>query len=494
MRNVKIVAVLAAVAAVGGMLGIRSPNPATAASSGITPGIGLVHLGDSLSSASNQNRYPMVVVSQDDAATAAALPGNSLVYFAAPDVNTQWNSGVTYSQAVSNGWLLTSGGALMLNRSFSSDYIGDIGSTGYQNAWISNVSASLASSKADGVFIDDVVRDPSTLAGRYPDKYPTQAAWEAAMVSFVKAVGTALRAKGYYVLVNASGYTPGNSGSDNGSLTAQFWQELGPYVNGLCTEYYQETSDGSYTLRSSGSSSWMQNWDGWQKLVTTAQNLGDDFVGMTYGATGDTRTMLYGDASFLMEWNGRGGAYMFDPIDNSDPWNPVWTTGIGTPTAAKQAVGTGWMRFYSGGVALVNPSPSTSQTFQLGGTYLNSSGQSVTSVTLSPTTGMLLQATAQTAPASVPSTTTTVAAPTTVTTTDTSTVGNTPPPPPPPPTTTTTAAVPATTSTTTATQPTTTTITTTSTTATASTTATSGSTSKTRGSGHRSIRHSTRRS
>jgi hypothetical protein len=384
-----------------------------ASASSVIPGIGLLHLGDTLPNASNQSSYSTVVVSRDDAPAAAALPGRSLVYFAGPDVNTQWNAGVTYTQASTNGWLLKdSSGNLLVNKSYTNNYVGDIGSSAYQSAWVNNVSAFLASSGVDGVFVDDILRDPRPLAGTYPAKYPTQSAWESAMVSFVKAVGPALKAKGYYVLINANGYTPGDARSDDGSLTALFWQELGPSVNGLCTEYWQQTAEGTYTLRASGSSSWMQYWGGWQKLVPTAQAMGDDFVGISYGARGDTKTMMYGEASFLLEWNGRGGSYMFDPIDNSDPWNPAWTTNIGAPAAAKQQVGNGWMRLYTGGVALVNPSASVSQTFQLGGAYLTPSGQSVTSVTLAATTAMILHSAG-----GVPATTTSPQTTTTQTTT-----------------------------------------------------------------------------
>src|SRR5207244_3052126 len=77
---------------------------ASASSSSVVSGIGLIHLGDTLSNASNQASYSTVIVSQDDAPAAAALPGRSLVYFAGPDVATQWNSGVSYTQASTNGW------------------------------------------------------------------------------------------------------------------------------------------------------------------------------------------------------------------------------------------------------------------------------------------------------------------------------------------------------------------------------------------------------
>ena len=102
-------------------------------------------------------------------------------------------------------------------------------------------------------------------------------------------------------------------------------------------EYYQETSDGNNTLRTTGSS-WTQNWDGWQRLVATAQNMGDDFIGVTYGPAGDTQAMLYGKASFLLDWNGGGGAFMYHANDNSDPTDSAWTTQH-RPAQRRQATG-----------------------------------------------------------------------------------------------------------------------------------------------------------
>ena len=206
------------------------------------------------------------------------------------------------------------------------------------------------------------------------------------------AVGPALRADGYYVLVNASGYVSGDPGSDDGTNTVTWWQQLGPYVDGLMNEYYQQISGGNNILRSTGEA-WTENWDGWQRLIGTAQGMGKDFVGISYGAPGDTRAMTYGKASFLQDWNGGGGAFIFDTGDGSAPSNEALKTGIGQPAAAKQQVGVGWMRKYTAGVALVDPDPTSSQTFQLPGSYLTPSGETVSSVTLAPTTGMILEAT-----------------------------------------------------------------------------------------------------
>ena len=81
-------------------------------------------------------------------------------------------------------------------------------------------------------------------------------------MSFISVVGPALRSRGYYVLLNAAGFTGGDSNSDDGTLDISWWRQLGPSVDGLMNENYQQISDGSNALRSSGTGSWTKNWDG----------------------------------------------------------------------------------------------------------------------------------------------------------------------------------------------------------------------------------------
>jgi len=333
----------------------------------------------------------MLIVSGGEARAAAREPGRSLVYFAGTDVNTRWDAGVPYRLAAARGWLLRDGaGNLLVNKGYPDNYVGDVGDPAYQRAWLANVLRFLRAHHDDGVFIDDVLRDLVPLAGTEAAKYPTQQAWAAAQLSFVRAVGSGLRARGYYVLVNASGYIPGDPASDNGSNTIAWWRQLAPSVSGLFNEYYQQISDGSNTLRASGES-WQQNWDGWQRLVQAAQALGKDFVGLAYGSSSDTQRMSYGKASFLLDWNGGGGAYIYEPKgEHPTPWNEAWTADIGRPAAPKQRVGAGWLRRYSAGVSIVNPSASSSQTFHLGGNYLTPYGQTVADITLAPTSGLTL--------------------------------------------------------------------------------------------------------
>src|SRR5213595_357055 len=245
VRKPLLSAALVALFAVGCASALKlGPAPASAAA-GPVPGTGVYVLGGRLAGVSNLGGLSVVVGDAADGGLLAGVPGRGLAYFAGTDVNVNWSTGVPYSQASANGWLLTdSSGRLLVNQGTAGNYIGDVGSSAYQQAWVSNVLSYLSGhAGVDGVFIDDVLYDLKPMAGVEAAKYPTQQQWASASLSFVTAVGSALRAKGYYLAVNASGYVPGDSNSDTGANTVSWWQQLGPNVDGLMNEYYQQTSD-----------------------------------------------------------------------------------------------------------------------------------------------------------------------------------------------------------------------------------------------------------
>jgi hypothetical protein len=355
------------------------------------PGIGVLRQTlETWRQASGYNAYSYVIVGLDLARSAAREPGRSLVYFSGTDVNTRWDTGVPYREALRRGWLLKDrAGKLLVSRSYPGNYVGDVGNAAYQHAWLEYVSRLLRRNGDDGVFIDNVISDLASLAGIEAARYPTRRSWAKAELSFIRTVGEGLKANGYYVLVNASGYVPRDPASNTGTNTAAWWRKLAPYVSGLMNEYYQETSDGTDQLRSTGPS-WTQNWTGWQRLVRIAQSHGRDFIGLSYGPAGDARRMSYGKASFLLDWNGRGGAFVYQPPVNADPWNGAWTRSLGRPEAPKRRVGVAWLRRYKRGLVLVNPDVSTSQLLTLPRSYLAPNGVPVSKVTLPPTTGLVL--------------------------------------------------------------------------------------------------------
>ena len=379
--------------AVGTVAALFVAGTVTAGGRGRTvAGTGLLRTGAHLTSGAGQSRAAMLIVGTSEASAAARKPGRSLVYFSGTDVNTRWSTGVPYAQAKRNGWLLKSAsGKLLVNRSHPENYVGAVGNPAYQRAWTRNVSHFLRAHGDDGILIDDVLADLVPLAGSEAAAYPTQQAWAAAQLSFIRAVGPALRKRGYYVLASAAGYVPGDPGDNTGATTISWWRKLNPYVSGLMNEYYGEIPDGSNRLRSEGGA-WSQGWGGWQRLVRVAQARGRDFVGLTYGRPGDTRTMTYGKASFLLDWDGHGGAFVYQPTDNGDAWNGAWTQDLGRPLGRKHAVGVGWLRRYRHGVVLLNPSPSVSQVFALPRRQAAARGHGGRTVTLPPTTGLILRA------------------------------------------------------------------------------------------------------
>jgi hypothetical protein len=299
---------------------------------------------------------------------AATQPGVSLVYQSGTCVNAKWDAGVPYPVARANGWLVKdASNAFVTNRSFPDCYVADVGNAAYQAEWTRRVGRYLASIGADGVYIDDVLGDIAQVTGTYPTKYPNQASWEDAMASFVASVGSALKSRRVYVLVNAHKWIAGHPRTDDGSLEAAWWRRLAPSVSGLHSEYWLQDPTNTSRLRGLGPE-WWNHWDGWQRLVRVAQSNGADFVGYTEGSITNTRAMRYGKASFLLDWDGGGGGFIYSATDAADPWNVAWTTDIGRPTAAKVSLGGGaWMRRFQRGTVIVNPTTST-LTFTVDGT------------------------------------------------------------------------------------------------------------------------------
>src|SRR5436190_11930236 len=208
-KNPLVSAALVVVLAAGcaSAFGVTSLGNASAASAA-TSGIGIYQLGGHLAGISSPGLYSLVVADPADAPTLVTLPGRGLAYFAGTDVNVNWSTGVPYGQASANGWLLSSSsGGLLVNQGYPDNFIGDVGSGGYQQAWIANVLGFLAAHPGlDGIYIDDVLYDLTPMTGVEAAKYPTQQQWAAATLAFVAAVGDALHAKGYYLAGNASGY------------------------------------------------------------------------------------------------------------------------------------------------------------------------------------------------------------------------------------------------------------------------------------------------
>ena len=341
------------------------PPPASPTSPGT--GIGLVAFGSTLQQTLSSwgSNYSYVLFG-GDYSVAQSLPGETLHYQDGTAVNAQWNDGIPYSEASANGWMLKDAAGNYIHvYGDSSRYLLDVGNPAAQQAYINDTLQTLrAHPGIDGVELDNIQTDIGSITrGVYPAKYPSLSAYQNAEVSFLAAVGPALRNAGYYVVANAGGYV-NDSSYDSGQDTNSFWARIAPYLGGLMNEYWMQNANSVTQLMDDSGAGFMHSWSGWEKLVTTAQAGGADFLGLSIGSTSDLRTMRFGKGSFLLDWNGQGGAFLYAiaPAFTSgiSPWNPAWTTNIGTPTGSKYQVATKvWRRDFTKGTVVVNPTASS---------------------------------------------------------------------------------------------------------------------------------------
>src|SRR5258706_3415824 len=108
-------------------------------------------------------------------------------------------------------FLLDSGGTRIPPPAFSNpaggkfNYLMDFGSAAYQSYWVTAIKADIVNQPwvADGVFTDDCVAFPAQVGYSAASvKYPTNAAWSAAMNSFVSAITIGLHGVGQKLWCN----------------------------------------------------------------------------------------------------------------------------------------------------------------------------------------------------------------------------------------------------------------------------------------------------
>jgi hypothetical protein len=269
----------------------------------------------------------------------------------------------------------------------------DVGSAAYQQQWLDNVLADLRSAPWDGVMLDDVNQSETWhLCGRTIARYPTAAQYAAATESFLAKVGPGLRAAGYLALPNVA---LDDWWTQDGLAR---WDRWVSYTSGAIQEYYSKWGhDTGRWLTDDGTH---DDWSGRQALFARTQAAGKVFVGITYAPSDDARSMRYARASFLLDWQGGSSALVFEPTtpEAQDPYFTAWTTDLGAPTGTRVKVGVAWKRAFSGGVVVLNPSPSSAQSVDLGGSYVLPDGSTGSSVTVGPTDAVLLRTASTQAP------------------------------------------------------------------------------------------------
>jgi len=326
----------------------------------------------------------------------AANPGVKILAYLnlgsmASDTSSTPSTGVTQQQAQahdasdpSDSWFLHNASSNKLAyQDFTYLMAANIGRTSYQKTWEQRFPG-LKSSGFDGIFADDTNTYPGHGLGQCSGcipiaEYSTDTSYGQAMLAAVKAIGPAAQAAGLLFVPNV-GLSPWDTGQRTIAL------DMVPYIAGFYREFFTRWGGTSANFTAS-------TWSTTVSLMSAVESQGKFFLGNTYygpSSAGELADQQYGVASWWLEWNGtQSSAWEYGGDPNQ--FDSGWGENIGTPTdSAAVTMGYGLIRHYTAGVAIVNPDPSNSQTFTLGGTYIDNNGNHVTSVTLLPGHGMVL--------------------------------------------------------------------------------------------------------
>ena len=322
-------------------------------------------------SQTNRDKYGTFDLSEAYVANGNAngLPANPKLMYSA-GMHTplaDWGYWAPYQEAVSDGYVLHKpDGTLCLN---ANQYGLDVGDPEMQRDWLRGIRAKMAQYPAlDGFYIDGVHRQVQAwCGGSFPQEYPTLAAWDTAMKEWAQVVGTAARNEGIYLLPSAGGYCP--SCGDPITSTEYWFREISPYFPALFYELW--VSHSSSTRLASMGPAWDQQWDRKVALHTLANSLGVDFYALDRWDNMDVQGKTYTRVSFLINWDDQGGGHFQSQrcgFSCGDQWPPGEASyDVGQPVSAKVQVGVGWRREFTKAYVLINPDPSVSQTFGVGG-------------------------------------------------------------------------------------------------------------------------------
>ena len=347
--------------------------PSVTPPTGYGTGFGYLRLGNSEVPATNPTEYDLIGLG--GSGFPNTLTSKTMIYMSGTNVPKSWSAGVPYAEAQANGWILRgASGNEIHNRGFPDAMLGDVGSPGYQAAWCRNVEATMRAVGADGFYADDTIGFGGMWWNEVPTKYPNRAAWDAAMVSFCKALWDHFNPKGFYVAHNAGDYEAGNFETDNGMLKMRWWAKVGPYAHGLMAESWMFLKEWGQGVRIVGPG-WHQQWDAiraYHKFcngepypvtggqVQLARPI--DLIALDYGAAADEAAKRYCLLTFLLDYQRKGPVHIWSRSDSPNPWSAVndQVLALGNPTAVPTKNGNVHTRQFQNGRITVDAGAGTS--------------------------------------------------------------------------------------------------------------------------------------
>jgi len=260
---------------------------------------------------------------------------------------------------------------------YSGDYLMNVSSTGWMQHWVSYVNNELGNNTCyNGVFADNVWNTVTAgwwdLSSPVPD--PTSSNWHNATIAFLQYIKANLMS-GKIIIVNTDEFdTDDYLAVADGQMLEGYVHE--PWVNVTVVNHRvtidclaRKSATGKIVLADSGT------------LTTNASQAQIDNMSN------------YCYASFLIGLNGSQASYGWsqNPTGayNTVTYPPIMDTNIGSPTDQYYSSQNVYMRDFTSGKVLFNPS-ANSYTINLGGTYTLLNGTSVTRIGLAPYTGEIL--------------------------------------------------------------------------------------------------------
>ncbi|WP_448619343.1 putative glycoside hydrolase [Geodermatophilus sp. URMC 65] len=251
----------------------------------------------------------------------------------------------------------------------------------YQQRWVDNVVAEVVSAGWDGVLADNDLAtlrwyDAGLLAGT-ASAAETDARLQEGLDGLVTRAGQALRERGRLLVPNTS----------DARLQDGRWDAHAAFGGAMEENFaHWGTDPGAGFL-------WDWGRTGW--VTQTGQLAGPGLtLSVTRAAPGDTRTLLYAYASVLVR--GNGDEYWTPSTTAAgDYTQPEWlpemavATGPAAADALREPSGA-WTRRFTTAWAAVNPTQATVTVVPPRGT-VDRSGRTARSVTLQPTSGVVLR-------------------------------------------------------------------------------------------------------
>ncbi len=335
-----------------------------------------------------RDRYSYVIMHRSDAAAVARLkaenPGVKAFMYVDmmsadprdPDGEADW---VGWGEASEHpDWFLRGpAGRPLVFQDYPSSRVMDVGSSAYQVAGVARVIADAQAAGFDGIFLDDANASLRwVIAGGSSRcvKYPTDAGWQGAVLSFFQDVAPRLRSAGLLVVANIGGST----------VTKGLWHVWNGPLDGAMEESYTNGGTGRDSLRNGR----------WQARL--GHNLWSETHGKLSLDHAVTRTRggaRYALATMLLVANGHSALYASTDY-TKEVWWPEYdsTKRLGAAIGRYRVLRNGdYRRDFTHGVVLVNPHARPTGVVHLGAWYVGSQLGRVRSVKLRPTSGVVLR-------------------------------------------------------------------------------------------------------